>query len=643
MKNLKENKKFPAGCSYADDMVFAQTVGGKGRNNDMAKATAIIHRACRELGLKINVSKTKFMLFGTTGKNAKKFQPVIKIEGTTIKWVDQYKYLGVIFDRKLTFQKHVNYLKKSTRNKFNMLKNMAGSEWGTSTDTLIKYYNAAIRSKLEYGGVGILTLSKSASKDLEILQNRALRIIFADRPTISKDVLCGTAGLLPLNFRRNEATAKFIHNISVRKYNHPLFSSYEKSYFRKTCAEWPFTTWAMEAAVICKTFDNVSTPENRNVNEIIEINKLAPWESNLGATFDIELFPTATHKLSKSDLNIIAEKYENKIAKQGENSTASIFFTDGSVTKTGIAGYGIHTVIKINGQNAYSLSEKARISNYVSPQIAELASIKCALGNANRACTNSSETLPSSGNIFINSDSLGALQAIQRFPPKDNKALLGEIHKLTGNLENNNRYTTYTWLPSHVGIKGNEAADTLATAATLFSKVQVATDNSNSAVFRGLRKKSIKLWKTSVSKRPEGYIKRYLKINPNLTRSKYNKILKLKRKTSVWITRLTHHDLTTCPFGQCLFLSCGECEHSTFSSTHYLTKCPANKTYIDSLNKLLTPRELRLSDELRARLILRYSDKDPSLLAEYIQNKPPNFSCMEGHVHFLNYGIRNTR
>ncbi len=37
---------------------------------------------------------------------------LIKIEDAEIPVVDKYKFLGVIFDRKLTFIPHIKYLKK---------------------------------------------------------------------------------------------------------------------------------------------------------------------------------------------------------------------------------------------------------------------------------------------------------------------------------------------------------------------------------------------------------------------------------------------------------------------------------------------------------------------------------------------------
>ena len=42
--------------------------------------------------------------------------PLIKLGDTEIPVVDEYQFLGVIFDRKLTFIPHIKYLKnKSTR------------------------------------------------------------------------------------------------------------------------------------------------------------------------------------------------------------------------------------------------------------------------------------------------------------------------------------------------------------------------------------------------------------------------------------------------------------------------------------------------------------------------------------------------
>ena len=52
-------------------------------------------------GFRISKSKTQFVHFCQLRKMHN--DPLIKIEHTEIPVVDEYKFLGVIFDRKLTF------------------------------------------------------------------------------------------------------------------------------------------------------------------------------------------------------------------------------------------------------------------------------------------------------------------------------------------------------------------------------------------------------------------------------------------------------------------------------------------------------------------------------------------------------------
>ncbi len=64
--------------------------------------------------LTLNVSKTKFMLFGT-----KEHLEGIRVEplhadGELIEWVYSFKYLGVTLDDSLNFEKHINILYKHT-------------------------------------------------------------------------------------------------------------------------------------------------------------------------------------------------------------------------------------------------------------------------------------------------------------------------------------------------------------------------------------------------------------------------------------------------------------------------------------------------------------------------------------------------
>ena len=78
--------------------------------------------------------------------------PVLKIDDSEIPVVNEYKFIGVIFDKKLSFILHIKYLKKTNQpvpNNFCEL--LPHTEWGADRQTLIKLYRTLFLSQLDYG------------------------------------------------------------------------------------------------------------------------------------------------------------------------------------------------------------------------------------------------------------------------------------------------------------------------------------------------------------------------------------------------------------------------------------------------------------------------------------------------------------
>ena len=68
-----------------------------------------IQKWALENGFKFSKTKTQCMHFCQL--RGLHNDPVLKLDGVEIPVVDQYKFLGIIFDRKLSFIPHINYLK----------------------------------------------------------------------------------------------------------------------------------------------------------------------------------------------------------------------------------------------------------------------------------------------------------------------------------------------------------------------------------------------------------------------------------------------------------------------------------------------------------------------------------------------------
>ena len=89
-----------------------------------------------ENGFKFSKSKTKCMhLCNLRGVQP---DPELYLDKTKIVVVSEFKFLGVIFDKKLSFLPHITALKKKCKKALNLLKVVAHSEWGADRKVLLR-------------------------------------------------------------------------------------------------------------------------------------------------------------------------------------------------------------------------------------------------------------------------------------------------------------------------------------------------------------------------------------------------------------------------------------------------------------------------------------------------------------------------
>ena len=138
-----------------------------------------------------------------------------------------------------------------------------------------------------------------------------------------------------------------------------------------------------------------------------------------------------------------------------------IFFTDGSVDQvTQHACAGVHLKSLTSQNNDVSI----RVRNGASTLQTELLASNLALLLA---------VLRHLTRIVIHTDSLSSLQTLQTHWPSDNKNLITTARKLCSHLITSGITVIFHWIPSHVGIAGNELADRLARQATKLPQVKI--------------------------------------------------------------------------------------------------------------------------------------------------------------------------
>uniref|UniRef100_A0A1B6LGF7 Reverse transcriptase domain-containing protein n=1 Tax=Graphocephala atropunctata TaxID=36148 RepID=A0A1B6LGF7_9HEMI len=168
--------------AFADDISIFYTHKDQGIIGQLINRDLFMLREwCLSNKMQINVSKTKYINFDFLGFDMPlplKFHSrtcnLYLCDCQALEKVNSIKYLGVIFDEKLTFQQHITNLHKMLRlsiRTFYFLRNFC------STSLLRSLYFALINSRLQYGIVCWGGTYKYLLEKLRITQNYFLRII----------------------------------------------------------------------------------------------------------------------------------------------------------------------------------------------------------------------------------------------------------------------------------------------------------------------------------------------------------------------------------------------------------------------------------------------------------------------------------
>ena len=86
----------------------------------MNKDLARIFEWCKLLGMKLNPTKTQNMTVSQS-RTPLLLHPDLSIDGTVLSTTDFFKVLGVISDRKLTFEKDMHIIASSVSQKVSIL------------------------------------------------------------------------------------------------------------------------------------------------------------------------------------------------------------------------------------------------------------------------------------------------------------------------------------------------------------------------------------------------------------------------------------------------------------------------------------------------------------------------------------------
>lgn len=552
---------------YCDDLVvFSSSKKISILQNKLQNALNKLLNWSSEVGLSFSFEKTNAMLFTRRRKNV--HSPILKLENNYIKFVEKQKFLGITFDQKLTWTKHIDDIKAKANKSLNLLKILSHSNYGSDRKLLLRLLNLVILPILDYGGFLYSNASKTLLKKLDSILNLGTRISTGAFRTSPVESILNDAGQLNLYHRRIKHSLMYGIKVLGSKDN-PV---YDKIINQELCDRFKRKSITYQPCYsrIRNKLDDWNIIDNINfVDKKIQNNP--PW---ISPHIKIELALT-NFKKNENNAEFFRSHF-NKLINTNYRNFEKIY-TDGSV-------------LNENSGCAFKCENVERsyhLPNYMNICTAELYAIFKAVKYAYKILHK---------NFVICTDSLSSLLILNQMYATHPFAI--KIKEIIHKTKNDIRFL---WIPSHMNIGFNERVDKLAKQSILKE-----VDNEIKFYYHDLKFLINKIIK---EKWNEKWINIPItnKLRSIKNDSKYFKVIDdLNRKDSIIITRIrighthiTHSyliektDQPICP-----------CDQTYLTINHIFNDC--NKFYSERINNKVNFETLKSNEVNDLRNILKF-------------------------------------
>jgi hypothetical protein len=226
--------------------------------------------------------------------------------------VNETKFLGIIFDSKLTFKPHIVNLKKKCLKAMNLLRVFAHTDWGADSTTLLRLCRSVVRSKLDYGCVVYGSARASYLESIDWVQNAALRVCLGTFRTTPVSSLHLEANELPLWCRSQKLALQYILKLKSNSGNPPYPSVFQPNYTALFFDAKPNIVPTLRLRL-----RQALSESGVNLNCIAQrlIPSTLPWRFGTPG-FDYTLYNVGTNSNSSPDLylslyiKLVSENYE---------------------------------------------------------------------------------------------------------------------------------------------------------------------------------------------------------------------------------------------------------------------------------------------------------------------------------------------
>ena len=169
------------------------------KNNDLAaeylqRDLDKLARWCAKWKIKLNPEKTKVIIFSKS-RSVIRAEPALFLYGDLLSYYNHIKFLGITFDNRMTFTKHLEEILECWNQKFHRLRILVNKKWGPSPETILQIYKQCVRPIFEYGIVSTTTVSETVITKIQRVQNSFIRLALRLSKYVSARVLHEASGL----------------------------------------------------------------------------------------------------------------------------------------------------------------------------------------------------------------------------------------------------------------------------------------------------------------------------------------------------------------------------------------------------------------------------------------------------------------
>ncbi|XP_018402771.1 PREDICTED: uncharacterized protein LOC108779767, partial [Cyphomyrmex costatus] len=401
---------------YADDAVLFTTLSNVfDAIKCIQESLNNIYAYLRNRGLDISPSKSKWMIFSRNVNIPS--PPSLLINEQEIPRVYSHRFLGVILDHKLNGNLHLKYLTEKGKNIVNIITALSDVSWGSHPSILLTVYRSILGRAIEYGAQFFNWVTESAAfVKLLRIQYKAVRRAMGYRISTPINTMLGEARIPPLHLRFNLSITKHIYKSMANKFSETY------------------------AALI--QMELIATRKNRRIEAIRDSSLFKIYVTVRQAEKHIHssVYPAVFWR----DLEVLSHEIDNNFEMMKHNSIT--FYTDGSKEPDCPVGTGVFSP-ELNIQIAHKLPAETSIFS------AELWAIYQAVVLA---------LVADHSRITVFSDSKSAIEAICDDKHYQRNYIIYRVEQTILRAAKAQISVTLFWVPSHKGIPGNKAADSIA-------------------------------------------------------------------------------------------------------------------------------------------------------------------------------------